>query len=316
MFSIQEIKLGNFKAIRLVNENTQEYIEILTDFGAGINDLVVRNSEGNMASVIDGYQSEYEIIHDHHTAYKGCKLSPYPNRIPDGKYEFEGKSYQLVINDLPTNNSLHALLHNRPFEIVGQSANEAGAMLKLRYVYKGTDLGYPFPYELLLTYTMDGSGVKFHTQIQNTGSETLPLGDGWHPYFQFEDLDQIDLEMGPAKRLSSNVGNTLSDEHGFEEESSLAGKALDDCFEVQENGEYQVFLRDQKQGIEIEICQESEVGKYKYFQIYTPPSRKSIAVEPVTCPPNAFNTGHGLIKLEPKQEVSMTFGIKYKLLNN
>lgn len=316
MYSIQEIKLGSFKAIRLVDESTQEYVEILADFGAGINDLVVKNSDGALVSIIDGYRSEAQVIYDHHTAFKGSKLSPFPNRIPDGKFEFKGKSYQLILNDLPANNNLHALLHNRPFEVVEQSADEAGATVKLRYVYKGTDLGYPFPYELLVTYTMDVSGVKFHTQIQNTGTETLPLGDGWHPYFQFDNLDQINMQMGPAKRLSSNVGNALSDEHGFEVEASLAGNALDDCFEAKENGEYQIFLRDQKQGIEIEICQESEIGKYKYFQIYTPPSRRSIAVEPVTCPPDAFNSGIGLIKLEPKQEVSMTFGIKYKLLNN
>ncbi|WP_420579675.1 aldose 1-epimerase [Reichenbachiella sp.] len=316
MFNIQEIKLGVFKAIRLVNTNTEEYIEILTEFGAGINDLVVKNKDGHMVSMIDGYRSEEEIIHDHHTAFKGCKLSPFPNRIPEGKYKYGGKTFQLAINDIPANNNLHGLLHNRPFEIVNQESCESSASIELRYVYKGVDLGFPFQYTLNLTYRLDKTGVSFLTQIENTGSATMPMGDGWHPYFLFENLDEIDLEMGTAIRLSSNVGNPLTELHGFESCDSLAKKQLDDCFEVQQDDKYQIILKDQKQGIEVGIELESETDKYKYFQIYTPPSRRSIAIEPVTCPPNAFNTGIGLIELEPKQVLSMSFDIKYKLLNN
>lgn len=302
--------------MRLINDLTGEYLEVLTDFGAGLNDLQVRNANGQLVSVIDGYRSESEVINYHNTSFKGSKLSPFPNRILDGVYEFNGVKYQLPITEVGANNNLHALLHNQPFEILDQKEYESQAVLTLGYTYNGSEKGYPFGYSLKLTYSFGTEGIAINTEVQNRSDTSIPMGDGWHPYFKFEDLNMVQMQMGTAKRMSSNFGNTLNGHHGFEQSRAINADALDDCFQVDGEEEFSIRLEDENAGLAIEIWQESAENEYNYFQIYTPPSRKTIAIEPVTCMPNAFNTGEGLIKLEPKQVVSMSFGIKYKLLNN
>lgn len=301
--------------MRLINDLTNEYLEVLTDFGAGLNDLVVRNENNQLVSIIDGYRSEGEILNDHQTAFKGSKLSPFPNRIPDGVYEFEGKTYQLPITEIGASNNLHALLHNQPFDVMDEMANEDQAILKLKYDYKGTEPGYPFNYELKLVYTFNQEGVSIDTEIENFSPNAIPMGDGWHPYFRFSHLDKVQMQMGAANRMSSNFGNTLNGTHGFESSRVIGQDNLDDCFEVRESDKFAITLEDKADGLAFEIWQESNEGKYKYFQIYTPPSRKTIAIEPVSCVPNAFNTGEGLIILKPNEKVSMSFGIRNKLLN-
>ena len=87
---------------------------------------------------------------------------------------------------------------------------------------------------------------------------------------------------------------------------------IDDCFEINEqpSSMYELSLTDISNAICISVTQDCEKGKYKYFQIYTPPSRQQIAIEPVTCPPDAMNTGVGLIKLEKQAQVQMKFGMR------
>ncbi len=315
MFKIVKHKLGRFNAVQLINNLTEEYLEVLTDFGAGLNNLVVKNEKGQLISVIDGYRTEEEVINDHRTAFKGSKLSPFPNRILNGTYDFNGKTYQLPINEVGANNNLHALLHNEPFKIIGETASEHEAILKLEYDYKGNDQGYPFGYSLKLTYQFEKDEISINTEIVNTSNTVIPIGDGWHPYFRFENLDNVQMKMGQAIRKSSNSGNKLNGSHGFEQLRAIGQDSLDDCFEVNGADSFSIQLIDEQQDLELEIWQESESQKYKYFQIYTPPTRKSIAIEPVTCVPNAFNTGEGLIILKPNEKVSMSFGIKNILLN-
>jgi len=57
------------------------------------------------------------------------------------------------------------------------------------------------------------------------------------------------------------------------------------------------------------ICQETGKYKYNFLQVYTPPHRKSIAIEPMTCAPNAFNNEQGLIILAPFESFSASWGI-------
>lgn len=316
MFKVLKHQLGKFNAVRLINDLTGEYLEVLTDFGAGLNDLQIKCANNQLVSVIDGYRSEEEIINDHSTSFKGSKLSPFPNRIPNGVYEFEGNTYELPITEVGANNNLHALLHNQPFEISEQSESESHAMLKLVYTYEGAEKGYPFAYSLSLTYRFGVEGISINTHIENTSDTRIPMGDGWHPYFKFDDLNKVQMQMGSAQRKSSNFGNTLNGHHGFEQTRAIDQNTLDDCFQVDGEERFSIHLADESKGLTLEIWQESAENEYKFFQIYTPPSRKTIAIEPVSCTPNAFNTGEGLIILEPKQVVSMSFGIKYKLLNN
>lgn len=318
MFEVKGTSYGKFEALRLINAESGEFFEILKDFGAGINDLQLRNSKGQLVSVIDGYTSENQIIQDHFTAFKGSKLSPYPNRVFNGEYDFNGKKYQLPINEMEGNNSLHAFLHNQPFEVLDTSADHEAATVQLRHSYKGIAQGFPFPYDLSITYRFDQSGVSVTTEIINTGSEDMPAGDGWHPYFQFENINRVKLKIGDAQRVSSNFNNPCNETHGFESKNYVEATLLDDCFLLSDQAKNEISLEDEHTGLHFSVWQESLPNQYKYLQIYTPQNRKSIAIEPVTCPPNGLNTKEGIIILNPIQAVSMSFGIAYHIseLNN
>ena len=314
MFEIKSINYDEFEALRLINGETGEYLEILKDFGAGLNDLRLKNRRGELVSFIDGYRSQDEIIHDHYTAFKGSKLSPYPNRVFNGQYEFAEVKYQLPINEVEGHNSLHAFLHNKAFEVIDSNAAHESAVLTLGFAYKGTEQGFPFPYQISIKYQFDASGFSVTTALRNIGVTELPLGDGWHPYFKFDHVDEVRLCLGNLKRISSNFGNTIGGLHGFEHEQAIGAIRLDDCFEV--NGDkHQITLVEGSTGFSFDIWQESATDQYKYLQIYTPDHRNSIAVEPVTCPPDGLNTKIGVIILQPEEFVEMSFGVNFHLEN-
>ncbi|MCV9386881.1 aldose 1-epimerase [Reichenbachiella ulvae] len=309
MYEVKHSPLGRFEAYRLTNTKTNEYLEILTGFGAGINALEVLNGKGELISVVDGYRSEEEVMKTHHSAFKGSKLSPFPNRLTAGKFTFDGEDYQMFVNEIDRNNNLHGLLHFRPFEVIETVDGESECKLIIGYNYLGTDQGFPFAYELILDISFGEGGVKIETQIENTGSSNMPIGDGWHPYFQFENgVDQIELKMGAAKRISSLAGNEVSDTHGFEAGKVFGNTALDDCFEVKSSEEaFVISMTDPSNELELQLWQDQAYG---YYQIYSPDTRKTLAVEPVTCPPNAFNTGVGVVTLKPGGKHQLSCGIK------
>lgn len=310
MYTVQEISYGRFLAHRLQDSKGQ-YLEILSDFGAGINDLVILNKSEELVSVLSGYRSEDDVRLMHHSKFAGSKLSPFPNRVVDGKYSYANKDYQLPVNEYDSQNQLHGLLHNRKFEVIETEGTEDQALLKLRCEYLGVDQGFPFTYTIDVDYILSESGVEIKTSIQNTGDTDMPIADGWHPYFYFKSLNEVALEIGDAERVSSNVGNEIGPENGFEELKPLGTQDFDDCFKLNANTEkHAVKLVDEAQGIALDVWQSSKEGQYSYCQIYTPPTRDQIAIEAVSCPPNALNTKESLITLSPNEEVEMSIGFR------
>lgn len=120
------------------------------------------------------------------------------------------------------------------------------------------------------------------------------------------------MNMGAAERVSSNMENELSITHGFETIQKLDDARLDDCFEVNTmEDKFTVELSDENAKVKLNVTQDSSEGKYRYLQLYTPDSRKTIAVEPVTCPPNAFNTKQDLVVLAPGHTADMSIWIGF-----
>ena len=312
MYKVEKVSYGRFSAHRLVDQTNDQYFEVLSDFGAGINDLVVKTKKGTNVSVISGYRSEDDIRYVHHTKFAGSKLSPFPNRIVEGQFQYAGQDFQLPVNEYGSKNHLHGFLHNKKCEVISQVESDEMAEIVLRFDYLGTIQGFPYSYSLTVTYHLDAEGVRIDTLIQNTSDTDIPMGDGWHPYFVFDNLNKVKLTMGKAERVSSLVGNVLTPTHGFEAQTYIEDQVFDDCFAVNEGMErFEVNLLDEDAGLDITLWQESGHARYKYCQVYTPPSRKEIAIEPVSCPPNALNTNEGVVILTPGEEMKLTIGISF-----
>lgn len=279
--------------------------EILANYGAALNSYQFREKE-----FIDGYLNPQETIAQ---KYKGVILAPFPNRVAKAKYSFQKKAYTLAINREKEGLALHGLLYDKPFEVIQGSQHK----VKLSYNYKGTEAGFPFCFTLNVSYTLNNDGsLLVKSEVENKG-EQMPFGLGWHPYFTMsQSIDECVLQMPAAKKLRLDKALIPTGEllpFTSERESlMLVEHHFDDCFELSQNGDGIIRLIDAKFSLEIKGV---NLNEFPYFQIYTPKNRSSIALEPMTCAPNAFNNQMGLIILEPNEKRSYAYQLKAAYAN-
>lgn len=311
MYSITTTKFGDFDKLILKNEMTQEYVAVVPSFGCNVNEVVLSNGIQNF-DIVDGDASPEELLIN--KGFKGCKLVPYPNRIKQGIYSFEGRKHRLPVNDGP--NALHGLVLYQPFQIIASKANENEAELITEYAYNQNDMGYPFCFKLQVSFLLNKNGLTKTTQITNSGEGNMPVGDGWHLYFKCKSkIDDCILLFDSEKIVINDTtliptGQT-QDFDCFKTSKVVDNFEFDDCFILSpKNNIAEVVLTDKVHNLSIVSWQETGNQKYNYLQIYTPPHRNSIAIEPMTCQPNAFNNTEGLITLKPLETISITCGIR------
>ena len=315
MFRIIPVNIGRFSAFRLVKSN-DEYVEILTNLGAGLNALNLKSQSGVIINCVKGYSTEREIIDLHHQSFRGNILSPYPNRISNGKFMFNKKEHQLPIHFPTEQNSIHGLLHHKNFEIVSSSADIDSAFLHLKHDYLGTDQGYPFPYCIEVLYTLDDDGIKIETKTRHTNDTAIPIALGWHPYFQFEcAIENVSLKLPKVVELlvdDKMIPNGDSRPyHHFETLKPIGTETLDTCFKIDKSAPF-TSTELQTNGISLTIWTENNPNQFDYLQVFTPPTRDCIAIEPMTAPPDAFNSELQKHLQEPGSTKTSTFGIRWK----
>lgn len=313
MFKIKKERFGDFRKIKIINSDTKEYISIIPEYGGNVNEIVL-GKKAKLYSILDGYQTPLEIAE--HDYFKGAKLTPFPNRIEDGKYSFNGKNYQLPINKPDENNAIHGFVWNKNIILKKEEISDKNASVQFEYIYNRTLPGYPFKTKLLITYYLiTDEGFKCTTEIKNIDSCKIPVGDGWHPYFKTSGkVDELMLKI-PAK-YKTDVDSRMiptGEQLFFNDYVQLAkigDTEFDTGFPITQNaGSVTTEIYDPKIDLKIKIWQETGKWKYNYLQIYIPPSRKSIAIEPMTCKINGFNNKEGLIVLQPNESFKASYGV-------
>ena len=208
------------------------------------------------------------------TSGRGQVLAPWPNRLADGRYEWEGEELQLPLNEVSSGSAIHGL--------VRWSAWRAVEVEPSRVVMAHTlqpQPGYPFTVRLSVEYRLSGGGLHVRSSAENAGPGAAPFGMGHHPYV-----------LGPSDELAldgDRVGSRQLDETrhvpgGWRLETGRATVWADEAWPW-----VQVFTGDLP-----------DVG------------RRGLALEPMTCPPQAFRTGEGVIRLEPGDRWSGEWGIE------
>jgi aldose 1-epimerase len=240
--------------------------------------------------------------------YPSAVLFPFPNRIKDGKYSFEEIEYALAQNDLESHNAIHGLVAFETFELVSKTNTKAIC----KYVYEGHIVGYPFPYELVLTYELKNSALAFQIEVTNTGDGNMPYGFGWHPYFGFSGESISEMSLKVARRKKIEIDERFIPTSEFEIERAgiiqLKNTILDNIFAVENEGTLsETVLRWKKK--KLTVSQKTGKGKLNYFVLYTPSSRNCIAIEPQTCSTNAFNSGDGLLILKKGKKASFEISV-------
>jgi len=272
--------------------------EVLASYGAALNSYQFQGVE-----FIAGYTDFSETITQ---KYRGVVLAPFPNRTAEGKYSFLGKEFSLPINRPKEALALHGFLYDKTFVVLNQTKSK----VVLQYNYNASLKAFPFSFTLTVSYEILTNGVlSITTEVENTGLHKMPFGSGWHPYFKIDEcIDGMFLQLPACKKmeLKNNIP-TEKIQHFLEEETTLnlANYHFDDCFIFNQN---QVNIKLIGDEYLLKINAKGQ-DNYPFFQIYTPKDRASIAIEPMTCAPNAFNNKIGLIELEANEKASFCYNI-------
>ncbi|WP_164996692.1 aldose-1-epimerase [Actinomyces minihominis] len=243
--------------------------------------------------------------------YSGKVLTPWPNRITDGTYRWEGETLSVPINETVTQSALHGLRCWDHWEVLSRTDDS----VTFRTEIEPTS-GYPFHVETTATYSLDPeTGLSITVATTNLGEVDAPYGTSIHPYLtcgtSVDDavltspaatVLEVDERLSPLKLVE--VEGTRFDLRGG---APMKDRQIDHAFTDLPEGTWQVVLRDPVSGRGVELSSD-----HPWLQIYSGEilDRRGVAVEPMTCPPNAFNSGTDVIVLQPGETHSFHAAIR------
>lgn len=283
---------------------------VIVEVAAGVRSFEVGGREVLQAYAVDA------ICDGAH----GEPLIPWPNRLEDGSYRFEGEDYQLPLTEPEKHNAIHGLLRWRPWQVAEREANLI--VLEARLFPQP---GYEFLLDCRIEYRLDDDGLTTTTSATNSGDSTAPYGCGQHPYLSAGGglLDDCTLQLAAATRIDTDpdrqlpsgdvpVGGTAYD---FREPRPLGSLAVDFAFsDLDRDADKRAWVRLRRpDGSTAETWVDEH---YPLVEIYTGDTllpdrrRRGLGTEPMTCPPNAFRTGTGVVRLEPGQTHTATWGVR------
>ena len=310
-FTIFSSTENGIELLNLQNEDT--IVSIVPKHGAMLHAFSIVTPAGRQ-NVIDNYGSIESLEKDIAMSFKSSKLSPFVCRIPEGKYMYEGEIFELT-NKFIDGSAIHGLLYNKNFAVVNEFTDDYQASVLLKYNYKEEDDGYPFNYRCEVRYTLlPDNLLQLETTIINLDDLSIPMADGWHPYFKLGGkINDWELQFNASSMVEFDdklipTGHML-EYNAFNEPAVIGDAFLDNCFLLQQDETYAACtLRNPKNGVQVSFYPEAA---YPFLQIYTPPHRESIAIENLSAAPDAFNNKMGLLMLPPRH--TQTFTVHYQL---
>jgi aldose 1-epimerase len=312
-FAISSVTENGLAQVILTDPASRTQVIILPGYGAMLHAFTVEAKNG-LHNIIDNYSSAEEIKKELATSFKSSKLSPFACRIPDGKYLYDGEEFEFE-NKFMDGTAIHGLLYNKVFKKTDTFSDEQKATAAFKYNYKEEDNGYPFNYTCEIRYTLlPQNTLQVQTTIINLDDLPIPMTDGWHPYFTLGGkVNDWLLYFGSDTMVEFNdklvpTGRLLPYDV-FNKARPIADTALDNCFLLNGNEGYAACtLHSESAGLQLNLFPDET---YPYLQIYTPPHRKSIAIENLSAAPNAFNNNMGLLMLPPRH--TRTFTVHYQV---
>ncbi len=312
-FIIEENMKKGYSEVVIKNVYTNEFVSIIPDSGARIKELQLRNGRKNISIL---KKIERIDSNNREDIFTNAKLSPFSGRIKDGQYYFNKIKYELELNYQEERNACHGLVYNNKFHFIEKEITENDASCTFRYDYNKDYEGYPFTYSIELIYKLSTKdGLTCTTKIVNLSKSIIPLSDGWHHYFELgTDIDKLKIKIDSAELIT--LGDRfipMGESKMFNEfvyAKEIGKKHFDSCFKMNlGNDRIVTQLFSEEKGIILNIWQETGTNKYNYLVVYTPPDRKSIAIEPITSNINAFNNHEGLILLPPLEMYISNIGV-------
>ncbi len=304
------------KEIELNYKNQSLVINIL---GGGIKEYyLVKN--GQKENIIYGYSKDEEK-----SGSMGDILFPFPGRIENSEYTFEGKKYKLSGLKIKDGHAIHGFAKLAIWKLINKTENSATlsfSMTKKEYEAKG----FPFGLTINVTYSLSGKGLMCSAEILNMGDEAAPFGLGFHPYFSINGakVDEMFLQI-PANKMVEFAPNLkptgqfleIDGDLDFGTQKKIGDLVIDNCFTDlnYENDEAKTTLS--VGDVKITIWQDQNLP---YLQLYSADTigedhlRKGLAIEAQTCTGFVLNMPEmGLKVLQPGEKFTASWGI---MINN
>lgn len=290
------------------------YRAVVTESGAALRTL---DHEG--AALVDGFDE-----HETSPAGRGQLLMPWPNRIRDGKYSFGGRDFQLGLTEAALGNASHGLARWAAWSLEEHTANSVSLSYRVM-----AQSGYPWTVDLHVLYDLSADGLTVTQTATNMSDSMAPYACGAHPYLSVGDqhpgnIDRLVLTCPAGTRTVADERLIPTDvvpvdaEHDFRAGRALGSLELNETYGALQrvDGVATTTLVDPDTGTGVALW----VGeKIPWVLLYTGDAvtgreRQGLAVEPMTAPPNAFNSGTDLVTLapagDPGDELSVTWGIR------
>jgi aldose 1-epimerase len=257
--------------------------------GAGLNFLRYQDRD-----LVDPYVEE-----DEPHRYRGVVLAPWPNRIRDGQYTFNQKEFTLHKNENNRHNALHGLV----FDVYWNIQTKVTNSISLTTLVHAND-GYPTDLEIIARYTLSNEGLECKVDCKNLGSQSAPYGVSIHPYLIADKSSKVDqcvltmpsheyMEVDLDRLLPVGVSN-VPNNFDFNAGKLIGADFIDHAFHIDQSkkDQYVTLVAPSGKGVKMTYSEAA-----KWIQIHTADreggadSRTCLAVEPMSCPPDAFNSG-------------------------
>ncbi|WP_424533878.1 aldose 1-epimerase family protein [Sphaerisporangium viridialbum] len=288
-----------------------DYRAEITPLGAALR--VLRHGDRDLVA---SWPEEGPIPH-----YSGTLLAPWPNRLAGGAYTFQGERFEAPVNEPERGHALHGLVAFADWEAVELLAVEDDhGFVRLAHTIEPSP-AYPFRLALQVRYALGPDGLTTTLTAENVGDRPAPYGCGPHPWLIADDgaKEGWELEL-PAERvlrtdevlLPTTLEPVAGTDFDFRAPRRLGGTVLDEAFTglaADPGGTAHVRLRGARGGVRISW----DAATMPWVQVCTGTGfgHRGIAVEPMTCPADAFNSGTDLVVLDPggKHEASWTISV-------
>nr|WP_232523195.1 aldose 1-epimerase family protein [Nocardioides sp. MAH-18] len=283
----------------------------ITQVGATLRSYTVGGQD-----VLDGFG-----VGERATDGRGQVLAPWPNRLTDGRYQYGGRACQAPLNEVSRHDAIHGLVRWLDWTPVERDPATITLACALR-----PQPGYEWHLDLRVTYALEDRGLTVTFEAVNLDREPAPFGVGFHPYLTLgtPSIDGLELTIPASRVLAPNhsrrgptptaTAGTLGD---FRQPRTIGSVELDAAFgdlAVGPDGHAVARLSDPDSERSVELWVDSA---YRYLMVYTgdqvgEPRRRrtAVAIEPMTCPPDAFRTGVDLIELEPRSPWQGSWGLR------
>lgn len=286
---------------------------VVSPYGASLRGLSRQSGDGARQEIVTGYCGAGNKV-----GGQGDVLIPFPGRVKEGRYTFEGQTHQMKKNDKEAPNAIHGFLRS----LIWETENRSEEAVTFSTAFGPHDHeGYPFALRSQVRYRVTATGMRCEFQIVNTGSGDAPVAAGFHPYFTVgtDTIDAATLEVPFASTLEYNAdlvptGQVLPVEgtpFDFRRPRNIDQTQFNTCYlnpAREGNAPLRVRLSDPATGRAVSVQLDPS---FDYVVLYSgdplPEAhrRRALAIEPMTCGSDAFNHPEwGLAVLAPNVALS------------